>query len=169
MRGQKYNNDIKEKALAMLAVNNSQTYVAKVLGVPRTTIIDWQKEADRLAVENGKDTIVKLRQSNRERFVNQSWDIIHKSQALIAKKLNSELEAEEAIDKLVIKLANTQQAEISQEELADLANKLKASRQARLNELSSVLSTMYDKQALANKEPTEIVEGSVQLVKFEDM
>ena len=34
--------------------------------------------------------------------------------------------------------------------------------------LATVLGTLYDKQALANKEATAIVEGSITVKKFED-
>ena len=33
-RGQKYNDDLKEQAYALLAVNNSVAFVAKELGLP---------------------------------------------------------------------------------------------------------------------------------------
>lgn len=35
--------------------------------------------------------------------------------------------------------------------------------------LSTVLGTIYDKQALASSEPTQIVDGEVKLVRFEDL
>ena len=35
--------------------------------------------------------------------------------------------------------------------------------------LATVLGTLYDKQALANKEATTIVEGNITVRKFEDL
>ena len=35
--------------------------------------------------------------------------------------------------------------------------------------LSTVLGTIYDKQALASAEPTQIVEGKVEMIRFEDL
>nr|DAI27434.1 MAG TPA: hypothetical protein [Caudoviricetes sp.] len=37
-----------------------------------------------------------------------------------------------------------------------------------VKELAVVLGTLYDKQALANKEATAIVEGNIAVKKFED-
>lgn len=37
--------DMKARALALLALGNTPRYVAKQLGIPRTTAQRWQKEA----------------------------------------------------------------------------------------------------------------------------
>ena len=56
MKGQKYNDDIKEKAIAMLTVNNSVSYVAKKLELPRSTVKTWKIQFDKQALANGEAT-----------------------------------------------------------------------------------------------------------------
>ena len=67
-RGQKYNDDLKEKALALLAVNNSVSFVAKELGLPRSTVKTWKEVYDKEAEESGGPTIAKLRKEKKEGF-----------------------------------------------------------------------------------------------------
>lgn len=43
-QGRKYNNDIKEKAFALLATNNNPQAVADELNIPYTTIKTWEKK-----------------------------------------------------------------------------------------------------------------------------
>ena len=54
-------------------------------------------------------------------------------------------------------------------ELLNLIDKLKALKNFKLSELSTLIGTMYDKQALANKEATTIVGGNITVRKFEDL
>ena len=49
-----------------------------------------------------------------------------------------------------------------------LYSKISAIKIENVRELSTVLGTLYDKQALANKEATAIVEGDIKVKKFED-
>ena len=43
-RGKKFNDDIKEKALALLATNNNAKFVADKLGLKYTTVKTWEKK-----------------------------------------------------------------------------------------------------------------------------
>lgn len=65
-KGQKYNDDIKEQAIAMLTVNNSVSFVARELGLPRSTVKTWKIQFDKEAEANGEDNIAKLRQKRRK-------------------------------------------------------------------------------------------------------
>ena len=50
-KGKKYNDDIKEKAFALLACNNNAQVVADKLGLPYTTVKTWEKNWIRQAQE----------------------------------------------------------------------------------------------------------------------
>lgn len=52
-RGKKYNDDIKEKAFALLACNNNAQVVADKLGLPYTTVKGWEKKWIRQAPGEG--------------------------------------------------------------------------------------------------------------------
>ena len=64
-KGQKYNDDIREKAIALLTVNNSVSFVARELGLPRSTVKSWKEAFDKEAEESGEDNIAKLRQKRK--------------------------------------------------------------------------------------------------------
>lgn len=139
MRGKKYSEEVKEKALAMVAISNSISAVAQELGIPRSTLTSWIAEHEEDAAENGNASIAELRRKQKENFVNDSWSNIRKSLSLIEERLDKALNAPE-----------------------DPNNEIS------LRELASIISTLYDKQALCAREATAIVEGNVT-VRFEDL
>lgn len=166
MRGQKYNDDIKEKAFAMLQINNSLSYVARELGVPRSTLVSWTKSADKEATESGGDTLADIREQRKERFINTAWDSIDLAMELIHRRLIRAEEAENQIDELIKKLTA---ADLPPKEMKELTKKLLALKIEDVRTLTVVLGTLYDKQALASKEATAIIDSNMQITSFEDL
>lgn len=113
-KGKKFNDDIREKAFAMLATNNNLSEVAREVGVNESTLRTWKSE-------KRNDEFTKLRQKKKEEFVNRAWDIVKLGQELILKELNEAKNNNTSID---------------------------------IGKLSTVIGTMYDKQALINDEAT---------------
>ena len=113
MRGQKFNDDIKEKALAMLATNNNLSEVARNLGINESTLRTWKN--------SNNDEFTKLRTKKKEEFVNRAWEVISLGQKILIRDLKTAIKSGKAID---------------------------------LGKLSTIIGTMYDKQALANNEST---------------
>ena len=148
-QGKKYNDDIKEKAFALLACNNSVADVARTLNLPYTTVQTWlnkyldQSEKMSQQQENGisndEQDLVKLRQQKKEEFIRNAWRTIGKAHTLIERR----------IDKAI-------------------ANPNDPDCEMNVRELSTVLGTLYDKQALACKDATAVVESNVAL-RFEDL
>lgn len=165
-RGKKYNDDIKEKAFAMLAINNNVADVAEQLGVPRTTVKSWKEAYDREAVENGEKTIAEIRQKNKERFVDDAWRLIGKVQSVLERRIDRAIESEDTIDSVVDGIKTDKEKSSGQK--SALLSKLGEIKVESVKELAIVLGTLYDKQALANKEATSIIEGNVSVKKFED-
>lgn len=130
-RGQKYPEEIKERAFAMLAVYGNLSYISRRLGVPRGTVSGWKKEFERLSDED--DVIAKLRQLKKADFITRAWQAVNMSQTLLERALKEMLDGKRKIDE---------------------------------DKLIRIIGTLYDKQALAACEPTEIVEGAVK--RFED-
>ena len=100
-KGQKYNDDIREKAIALLTVNNSVSFVARELGLPRSTVKSWKEAFDKEAEESGEDNIAKLRQKKKEDFINDAWKLIDLSKGVLEKRLTRAMDNEEALDELV--------------------------------------------------------------------
>lgn len=166
MRGKKYNDDVRERALAMLAVNNSISYVAREMGLPRSTLVSWTVSADKEARESGGDTLEDLREQRKERFINSAWDSIDLSMELIHSRLERAVQAEEKLDAIIDRLSA---ADLPPKELRAAVKELNALKVEDLRTLVVVLGTLYDKQALASKEATAIIDGSMKLTPFEDL
>lgn len=137
-KGKKYNDDIKEQAIALLAINSNSSLVAEQMGLPRSTVQNWQRDYNNNAVKNGEEDLAKLRLKRKEEFVEDSWRLIRKCQKLLEKKIDR-ADADEEKDK------------------------------TEISKISTVLGTLYDKQALANKEATQIIDGQISMKRFEDM
>lgn len=167
-KGKKYNDDIKEKALALLMVNNSVSYVAQQLNLPRTTVLSWKRAYDKEATKNGGESIDKLRQKNKERFVEQAWESIGKIQSVLERRLDRALNSEDELDELVDTICALDKKQLTDSQRKALYMKMNAIKVESVKELAVVLGTLYDKQALANKEATAIVDGQVAVKKFED-
>ena len=129
-QGKKYDELTREKALALLAVNNNVSEVARQMKLPITTVSDWKKQAEK------SDDFAKVREEKKKEFIQTAWRIIEKGSKIIDRKLTE-------VD-------------------ADISK-------ADMRAISTVLGTIYDKQALASAEPTQIVEGKVEMIRFEDL
>lgn len=167
-RGQKYNDDIKEKAYALLATNNSVSYVAEQLGLPRSTVKTWKEQYDAKAEESGEATLAKLRQKKKEEFVNRAWGIIGQTQTILERRLQRAIESEDKLDELLEEICELDYKTLTDAQRKALYAKLSVIKVDDVKALGVVLGTVYDKQALANKEATGIVDGEFRIKKFED-
>jgi hypothetical protein len=185
-QGQKYNDDIKEKAYALLAVNNNAGYVANQLGIPYTTIKSWEKkwlaqsaeessqsnESKESEVTNvtkcDESSLVELRKKNKEKFVNDAWSLIDKTKTILERRLDRAITSEDEIDALVDEITKLDHKTLTDTQRKSLYMRISAIKVESLKEIAVVLGTLYDKQALANKEATAIVEGNIEVKKFED-
>lgn len=168
-KGQKYNDDIREKAIALLTVNNSVSFVARELGLPRSTVKSWKEAFDKEAEESGEDNIAKLRQKKKEDFINDAWKLIDLSKGVLEKRLTRAMDNEEALDELVEEISKLDYKTLTSQQRQALYMKLAKIKVDDVKSLATVLGTLYDKQALANKEATTIVEGNITVRKFEDL
>lgn len=167
MQGKKYPDEIKEKAYALLAAGNSYAYVAKEIGVPASTINGWRRQRSNAELE---ENLVELRAKKKKEFVNKAWRSIELSQSLLERKLQRALEQEKQIDEMLVLVDQMASKEgMTQEMRRGLLSKIALLHCDDLGKIAQVLGVLYDKQALACKEETEIVGGSVVLRRFEDL
>lgn len=179
-QGKKYNDDIKERAFALLALNNNARYVAEALKIPYTTVATWKtqfikdskklKETEELSDEVTKSTtnsetmdFVRLRQKKREEFIHKSWELIDDATDLIRRRLERAVNSEDIIDEIVNEICELDYKELTDKQRKALYNKISAIKVDNVKELAVVLGTLYDKQALASKDPTAIVGGTVTI------
>ena len=188
-QGKKYNDDVKERAFALLACNNSVAYVAKELKLPYSTVKTWEKKflaqskelarQERERTENGSESdevtkpnneldLVKLRNDKKREFVDNAWSLIEKCETLIERRLSRAVDCENAIDSLFDEITKETREELNETQRKILFAKLAAIKIENVKELAVILGTLYDKQALANKEATAIIDNNVT-IKFEDL
>ena len=165
-RGKKFNDDIKEKALALLATNNNAKFVADKLGLKYTTVKTWEKkfleQSNTGNVPQDKD-LVALRKKKKAEFVDNAWEIIEKTQSLLMKRIERALDSEDEIDQLLEEILLLDNKNLSQEQRKALYRKISTIKVEDVGKIATVLGTIYDKQALASNEPTSRVEGSLKL------
>lgn len=146
----------------------AMTYVARELGLPRSTVKSWKEAFDKEAEDSGEDTIAKLRKKKKEDFIKGAWGLIDLAQGVLEKRLKRARDNEEALDDLVDEITKLDYKTLTSQQRQALYMKLSKIKVDDVKSLATVLGTLYDKQALANKEATAIVEGSITVKKFED-
>ena len=156
----RYGDRDKELAYALYAVSGNVTEVADRLGIPRTTVSTWLKNAS-------PDELDTLRQKQKEMFIAEAWSIIGNTQAVIRRRIERALNSEDAIDTLIYEVESMSEEELSRDAKKALIKKLKAIACEDISKVATVMGTMYDKAALASKEATAILGGSLRLEDFD--
>lgn len=98
---------------------------------------------------------------NKKKFSKDSWDNISKAQKIINRRLNRALKQEGAIDEIVDIVLSADGEELSEEQKKSILQKLRKIRLDDVRDIAVVIGTLYDKQALANDEATNIIEGGL--------
>lgn len=154
MKGKKYSPEIKEQALAMFAVSGNVLDVAKQMGIAESTVRDWvNKKSD-------DEDYIKLRAEKKQKFVEDAWRIIEKANTLLEKRIDTALSKQEELETLLAKMRG-------EANYKKLAENISAMKIENLSNLTTTIGTLYDKQALCNKEETQIV-GTRKLEDFDE-
>ena len=155
-RGSKYTDEQREQALAML-IEKSVKEVSKILNIPERTLKDWQDKPEKI-----NPNFVELRNEKKKEFVEIAWSNISKANTLLGKKLDKAILLEDKIENIINKILKSNK-EMSATEINDFRRALSSMRIENVSQLSTLIGTLYDKQALSDNKPTSIVE-----LKLED-
>ena len=149
-QGSKYTDEQKEQALAMLTTMSVKA-VSENLNIPENTLRDWKKNAEKTNPE-----FVELRNEKKKQFVEKAWNIMEKANQLLERKLDRALTKEKELDDALDELYEETDFEKKKdrEKYLRVARKVDALKMENIGQLSTVIGTMYDKQALINKEAT---------------
>lgn len=162
MKGQKYSEEIKEKARALLSVNDNAEYVARQMDIPVSTVRTWKKQF--LAESPGEDSFAEIRKKNKEAFINNAWRDIDLASDILHKRLERASQDERKLDSVLAMVALDSELEIKDKKaIIDLLLSIKL---VDISKISTVLGVLYDKQALASKDATSVVDTNV---KYEDL
>lgn len=163
MRGKKYNDDIKEKAIALLATNNNISEIARKLDIKENTLRTWKKQLEEGTSKESKD-FVELRDKKKTEFIDKAWRIIGHAQELLERRIERALLSENMLDDLLLELLQTEN--LTSDDRKALYKKMSAIKIEDIGKLTTALGTLYDKQALASGDATSREEQVVK--KFED-
>lgn len=144
----------REKAIALYSAGFSQTEISKNTGVARSTISEWLKKHRE---ENPDTEIDAIRTQKKNEFVSQAWEILRSSMDLLQGRVQTALEHEAALDDLIRELEAD--PSVSQNEKKALIGKIRALQTHNIRDISTVIGTIYDKQALAQGETTQNIGG----------
>lgn len=162
-----YGAEVKEQAFALLSSGMICSQVAKELNLPYTTVKTWEKKWENESVTENDEEVTKnlvaIRNAKKEEFARNAWNIIDKANELLMRRIQRALECEDEIDSLIDEVMDADKEEMSDASKKAVLGKLRTIKVEDMREITTVIGTIYDKQALVNKEATEIVEGGIQV------
>lgn len=196
MRGSKHSDEIREKALALLMSGESVGKTAKALNLSYTTVKTWEKkikarqvnadggekktknEKSEIENDNFKSDEVQysdeppkeinldeVRNEKKKSFIDKSWRIIEDAQKVLERRVSRAVHKEDVIDE-IISIVEERSGQMKDEEKQRILRRIEGLRLDDVRAITSIIATLYDKQALASGDPTLNVSGGV---KFEDL
>jgi transposase-like protein len=154
---------VKEQARALFMSGENCAEVARKIGVPYTTVKTWEKKWEKESIDEDGNTLVEIRKRKKEEFAERAWDIIDKANDLLERRIDRALECEDEIDTIIDEVMDAGKEDLSDGAKKAIFYKLRSIKVDDIREIATVIGTIYDKQALANKEATSIVEGGIQV------
>jgi hypothetical protein len=117
-------------------------------------------------------SLVELRQAKKDKFADDAWRMLDDAKCLLERRLKRALEEEDKLDEILDAFADMEDEQgngLSEKALRELYRKFSSLKLEDIRALSTVLGTLYDKQALAAKDATQIVGGTIGVLKFEEL
>ncbi len=146
----------KERIIAMYESGMSVPEIERITGKPNSTIYRWLNEYK--TTDDGAK-IGEKRDYCKQKFIEDAWaglgGIMLTAKTRIARLRDSELAAAEIIDQL-------RNEDIDEFERKGLLDKLEALKTASVGDITSIINTLYDKQAAASGE--SITDNKVEFV-----
>ncbi len=151
-RGQKYNNEIKEKAMALLATIDNLEEVERQTGIPKSTLGTWKKQKEK------DEEFERLRTEKKKQFVKDAWRSIEKAIKLGERRLDRALNHEKELDDLIDDISTD--GDVAAQTKQALISKIRTLQIQTVKDISTFVGIMYDKAALANGEASNKTELS---------
>lgn len=162
-QGKKYDDDFKEKVLAEVATTNSLSKVAKKYKLAVSTVKDWRDKLNSPENKEKLQEFEKLRNKKKTEFVEEAWKNIELAQEILSRRLQRAVAHEVTLD---IMLEEILKETTGADAKKAIRNKFSAITLEDVGKISTILGTLYDKQALANNEPTERSESKITVEDY---
>lgn len=95
MVGSKYNDSVREEALAMLATGMSVSEVARIKNIPKQTISNWKCRAE----EDDEDFRAK-RDLEKRKVIEQAWKICKDAYGIVGNQVKAAKKSRAEVDKI---------------------------------------------------------------------
>ena len=151
---------------AECSVNSNNVAVAEKFGIAESTVRKYRKEF------NKDPAYANLCEDKKAKFTEIGWDTIIHSSELLNKRIKRANEAETELDKLLhdtVKLMVKKDSGFSEGTIDAFVKKFMSLQLHDMSKVATVLGTIYDKVALASKEPTQNISTNINTIKFEDL
>lgn len=144
----------KERAIALYTQGFGVGEISKKLGFAKSTVSGWIK---RYKSENPDNEIEQIRTDRLKNFAEKAWDILDDSMTLAARRVSTAKEREAEFDRMIEEVAKDKSMPAAKR--SALIAKLQTLQVHSIRDISTLINTLYDKQALANGETTQNIGG----------
>lgn len=164
----KLSDEKREQAKAILYLNPdvSEPELSRQIGIGKSTAHYLKKDI----IAEDPDKFESVREEKKKEFIESAWNVVQKAITLANRRFDKALEKEAEFDAIIEEINSDE--DMTQKQKQALISKLGAVEMANIKDIAIALGTIYDKQALASGEPTQITERqepTTELVKeFEE-
>ena len=153
MTGSKGDSATREKAYALFATEDNLSRIARELGVPDSTVRGWKKKYDE---ECAKDPVkAEARDEKKREFVSNCWGIMNDTVTVLARRIKRAMNEEDEIDRLIDEVTDEAvEKDLDWKKTQSIIGKVESLKCEDIVKLTTVLGTLYDKQALASGDST---------------
>lgn len=156
------NEKIKERAIAMYETGMSIPEIEKATGKPHSTIYRW---INSYKVSDEGPQIEQKRAYRKEQLIDDAWDILGGSMLILKQRIGKAKQNEEAAAAIIKQLM--QDNEMSEAGRKALISQLAELNLSNIRDITTVINTVYDKQAAASGE--SVSDGKIEIVISGDM
>lgn len=151
------NEKIKERVIAMYESGMSVPEIEKATGKPHSTIYRW---INSYKVSDEGPQIEQKRAYRKEQLIEDAWDILSGSMSILKQRIGKAKQNEEAAAAIIKEL-------MQDDEMSEVRRKVLISQLAELNfsnirDITTVINTVYDKQAAASGE--SVTDNKIEIV-----
>jgi len=140
------------KAIIYLNPDVSEREIAKQVGIGNSTAHELKKDI----IEGDPDSYEQARATKKQEFIDNAWNVVQKALLLANKRFDKALDHEAEFDAIIDEISSSD--DMTQKQKQALLSKLGAIEMSNIKDIAIALGTIYDKQALASGEPTQISE-----------
>ena len=144
MRGEKYSDEVKEKALALYGTLGNVSAVSKKLKVPYSTVKGWLK-----SVPEGE--VAKVREENKIACARVAGRVAEKLLKLLEKRAEIALKNEEEIEVLINEIYKSPSDEVPEAVKKNVVDKLRKIQVQSVKDIAIAMGTTYDKYVVMTK------------------